>query len=515
MKRKLNQVFNQYPLAISLIIAFFLRTLSAFLNYGPASYDDVQNIIDPALRLLQTGVLPEIEPERFFSLPLIFFLFAKFFNLLGVESIRFLVSGGFFFVGLLSLLQVWGIFKAGGIFLSEKWRNLLTLTMAIYFLSPFYATRVELDGLAMIPMTWAMYFLVAGDNTSRGKNLFWAGFMIALATYIKISISLIYFVALGFLFFQMFSKKSNRKKIPNHPKHKRGTYFEIKTPEIFAYLAGGAAVAVFMVIEELIVGRVPGGTVFSFLEYNYNNHLSANNYGKMPWYSHLLTLSAYFIPPISLLFWWAFYKGISKAWLPFIIFGSFVFFLSLLDYKLDRFLLPILPVFFLITFAGLESLEKSKLFMRSFGVFFVLSIIGAVVVSTNGPQLANVGGTIALGQENNAKTYTYNISPFWESYYGLLHALPEHTSDIKILANEIEKSDASRSSVLVFLEFDENELNVLKSKKIACEKGKSFFPSFAESIVIRLNPKFNNRRRKTTLYRCQKNLEGTWQNQIH
>lgn len=474
----LKNIFEKNALLISLLLAFILRTTAAIFNFGPAAYDDSQNILDPALQLLFGRHDIEVPAERFFSLPYLFYLFMKPISLLGVDRADYLVSSGYFFIGLLSLFQILGIYKLAGLYLNRKWQNLITLSSSVYALSPFYATRVELDGLAMIPMTWALYFISKKEPLLSSRV--WGGFFLALSVYLKFSIAPVFFVLAGYLFIK------DEKKFQG----------------LMGISAGGAIVLFLMVTEEIIVGRSPLSTVFSYLDYNYTHHVGSQSYGTMPWYTYLAILAVYFIPPFSFPLLYAFIKGIKNSLLPALVLTIFVILYSIVPFKLDRYILPIIPAFFLITFRGLQELESNKLVQRSFYLFLIFSSLISILAATNGSQLANIKGTIELGQLKKQHRILYKIDPFWHSFYGIQNKYPERLSEIEDLKNSLQQKRSQEVYVLSFLSIPENELKLLSSNKIQCIEKNRFYPSYAEALIIKLNPQFNNRRRETVLYLC-------------
>lgn len=338
----LLKAFNQKPLLYSLLIAFVLRTLAAFFNYGPGAIDDFVHVIDKALQYIQTGEDFTLTSYRFKILPYFFYTLMLPAHWLGIDSPRYLVSTAYFFLGLISLLQILAVHKIGSNILTEKWRNLATLISAIHFLSPFYSTRAYFATFSMLALSWAFYFITKPER--KNLDLFWFGFLIAASVFFRFSLAPIYFTLLIFILF----REKNFKWL-------------------VSYLAGGAAIAVLMVINEIAFGKYPFETVLSFLEYNYNSHIAKTEYDKMGYFNYFGILMYLFIPPLSILFLFPLFEAIKKLHYFTLTLVTFLVVHSLIAFKLDRYVIPMIPIWIIMTLYGfmiVESREYQSFFWK-------------------------------------------------------------------------------------------------------------------------------------------------------
>ena len=470
---KIKTFFEEHPLGVSLALAFFLRSTAAFLNYGPAALDDYNNIIGPTLRLLQTNEHPNIPSLRFEILPYLLFSFIYPFYLIGIDTPQYLVSIGYFFLGLISLFQIYGAFRLGDIYLSPLWRNLYTLVMATHFISPFLATRAYLGVFAMTSFIWGLYF-------SEKKKYYLSGFLIAITIFFRFTLAPLYLLIFLYLFYR---KNSTKRLLPY-------------------YFLGGLSTVCLMILSEVLTGHAPFETSMAFLEHNLTTHVQSNAYGTMPWLSYFGILLCIFIPPISLLLVRPFFIGAKKLSLPLIAFLGIFIPHFLLPYKLGRFLIPVLPLFILMTIRGLEILNKNKLYLRAFQIFLIMNLPLALMISVSGSEMSSVNGLIHL-RKQDGKKLIHNVYPLRWGYYGYDREYPDIIYDIDKFSKNFKKSRQNSFYLLNFMSLSKEENKILKQNGIDCEKKQVFKPSFFEEIFIKLNPKFNNRRRETVLYYCQ------------
>ncbi|MCW5898622.1 MAG: glycosyltransferase family 39 protein [Flavobacteriales bacterium] len=112
------------------------------------------------------------------------------------------------------------------------------------------------------------------------------------------------------------------------------------------YYAGGMLIALLLVqggIDLFLWGR-PFAELTEYIGYNL---LHTTTYFDQPWYNYLLLLAAVFIPPFSIAVFFGFFRraGPLVAWLPVLVFLAAH---SYFPNKQERFILPIVPLFFII-----------------------------------------------------------------------------------------------------------------------------------------------------------------------
>ena len=482
---KILAYFHSYPLLISLITAFILRTITSFINYGPAELDDYNNIIAPALNYILQGNEISVPALRFPILPYLFSWLIYPFYTLGITTPHILISFGYWMIGLISLLQVWGTYKLGNLYLDNKWRNYFTFFTANYFFMPFISTRVYLESFAIISFTWSFYFIGKSLQDHHKMNLwkdyFFAGLFISISTFFRFYLAPIFLIFLGF--------SINRRK---------------SLKPIFALILGGLVTVLLMIVSEKITGKQAFSTVIEFWEHNYQNHIQTNGYGHMPWFTYFLILICIFIPPFSLGLIRCFIKGSRQIPITFLSLAFVFIILHLIDHKLDRFLIPLLPIFFLLTFKGIQDLFLNKIVRYSFIGFTIVNTIFTFFIIFSGTQMAAVNGIIALKNIDGNKII-YQLDPIPWVYYGINKDHPHVINQIHEIHYKVVENKWKNFYILSFLELSDDTQKYLLQNYITCKFINEFKPYLVEDLVIKINPEFNNRRRKTVLYQCNIN----------
>jgi hypothetical protein len=105
-------------------------------------------------------------------------------------------------------------------------------------------------------------------------------------------------------------------------------------------------------VDLFMWGR-PFAEISEYVRYNFAN---ATTYGTLPWYNYLLLLAAVFIPPLSLGVFFGYFISWRRhllIWMPVFLFLAAH---SWFPNKQERFIFPILPLFFVIGWCGWEQL---------------------------------------------------------------------------------------------------------------------------------------------------------------
>ncbi len=107
------------------------------------------------------------------------------------------------------------------------------------------------------------------------------------------------------------------------------------------------------VIQGAIDGLLWGRPFAELTQYVLYNLANTTTYGVLPWYNYLLLLAGLFIPPLSLAVLFGFFRRTSPLllWLPVLLFLAIH---SYFPNKQERFLLPIVPLFFVLGYVSWE-----------------------------------------------------------------------------------------------------------------------------------------------------------------
>lgn len=108
-------------------------------------------------------------------------------------------------------------------------------------------------------------------------------------------------------------------------------------------------------IDSILWGR-PWAEITEYVRYNLSN---TTTYGVLPWYNYLLLLAGLLIPPLSLAVIFGFFRRAKPLvlWLPVLLFIAIH---SYFPNKQERFLLPIVPLFFVLGHASWEQWRSAS-----------------------------------------------------------------------------------------------------------------------------------------------------------
>ena len=482
---KARDFFLRHPLAVSLGLALVFRLWSAVFNYTPLAEDDYANVIGPALQALQTGIPVHTVAYRLDIFPRLFYLILFPFHALGVVDPRTLVSIGYAALAFVSLASVWGMHKLGGNFLSAGGQALLTLLTAVYFLSPLITTKCLLESFSMNAVPWAFYFIT--KKQSRPRDYFWGALFLGLAVILRFQNSVLAIAAAGCLLLLAGMKKISGRDIA------------------FFFLAGLISLLVLAGLD-LLSHRLPLSTLWNYVDYNFRGNVLHSGYGRSAWYVYVGFFLCVFIPPFSLVLLWPFIRGIPRTWIVAVAFFAYVLFHSLIANKLDRFMLPVVPLFFLITFAGLESLKdpgglkKSRLVRGAWIGFWILNCLLVIPVCLSKSQTSIIDAALYLRQID-APVYMKGIALWKQGYRGYDRPEPQKVRDLPGFVAGIDRSRMKDFYFLNFLPMEKAERGLFESRGYRVDLVEKFAPSLLEKLVIKANPLRNKRRMTTYLYR--------------
>lgn len=476
-----------------MILAFLIRSLAAYSNYGPFAIDDYFNVIDPAFRYLILSEKPDIPALRFEVLPYAFAYFMKPLYLIGVKRADALMSFAYGVMGVISLAQIVAVHRIGSLILTTRWRNAMTLFSATWWVAPIFTNSADIAGPAYILITFAILYLMralpqrfgiggAGDFPSPHSAFLWCGFYLSAAIFFRFSLAPLYF-ALGawFLF-----------AVP------RGE----KLRSVFFFALGGLITAVIMVLIELVNKKAPFSTAIEFIKYNFGAHIKTQSYGAMPWYMYIAILAIFPLPILCFFFWYPMlqaarrYSGLSILLITFLISHSAIAF------KLERYVIPVLPILIIYLFKGIETYSDRRWIINSYRALIFLNILMILPVALTMQQRAGVDGAIYAGALTGER-FAHRIDPWRPAYYGFNRKSARFTSEMQEILAQATAEKLEKFHVFRFMYFSAAEIEQFKSSGYDCGLRRVFRPDFLERVSIRLNPAMNFRRNDTTIYACR------------
>ncbi len=331
------------PLAALTVIALIPRVLAAFFSQGYFAHDDHFLVIEAAGSWVDgfdynywlpwnQGANPRPSGHSFFYVGLHYVLFV---GLKGIGIIN--PKAMMVVVRLLSAIWSLVVVRIGyriALRLSDPniaWRTGLFLALFCYM--PFLSVR-DLVEVACIPFLMLGCWRLLGHNEGiTWKDALVGGIWIGLAVNVRFQ-TLFFAVGPGL-----------------------ALLLQRKWRPMFGYALG---VAIPLLVIQSSIDLFLWGRPFAELsEYVLYNMANTTTYFDQPWYNYLLLLLGIFIPPFSLAVFFGFFRRTSPliVWLPVVI---FLIIHSYFPNKQERFLLPIVPLFFVLGYGSWEEWRQAS-----------------------------------------------------------------------------------------------------------------------------------------------------------
>lgn len=328
---------KERPLAALTLIALVPRLIAAFFSGGYFAHDDHFLIIESSASWVQASQYstwlpwnqagdPQPSGHSFFYVGIHYLLF-ELMEMLRLTDptaqmtiIRILHAAW-------SLLVVrFGYLIA--LELSDRriaWH--IGLFLALFYFMPFLAVRNLVEVVCIPFLMIGAYKLIKGGTLPSANAAMIAGIWIGMA--MNIRFQTIFFAAgpgVAFLF----------------QRHWR---------QMFMY--GIGLLIPLVVIQgslDMLIWKEPFVEITEYVRYNLEHKTT---YGTLPWYNYLILLLGIFIPPFSM----ALFFGFFRRTIPFTIWLALIFFLVVHSYfpnKQERFLLPMIPLYFVLAYVSWE-----------------------------------------------------------------------------------------------------------------------------------------------------------------
>ncbi len=438
------------PLAALTLIGLLPRLLAAFFSGGYFAHDDHFLIIESAASWVQDvsystwlpwnqGAEPQPTGHGFFYVGFHFVLF-KVFNALGLTDPK----AAMVVVRLLHATWSLVVVRVGyriALRLSTPeiaWHT--GLFLALFYFMPFLAVR-NLVEVACIPFLMLGVWRLLRDTdgpTARGALL--AGVWIGLA--MNVRFQTIFFAAgLGFALLIM------RRWGP-------AVIYALGIALPLLVLQGG--------IDMVLWGR-PFAEMTEYVLYNLAN---TTTYFDQPWYNYLLLLAGIFIPPLSLAVLFGFFRRTSPLllWLPLLVFLAFH---SYFPNKQERFLFPIVPLFFVLGYISWEQWrmasgwwkERQRLWNGALVLTWILNLAALSLLTFSYSKRSRVEAMYGLRGIPDVKgliiedTYkgTVPLSPLYYLGKWDLNVLPMPSDTLDLRARLTEFPPAQRPNIVLFV----------------------------------------------------------------
>jgi len=467
-------------LGTALLLGLIARVVTSFLVYGAQSVDDYSH-----------GLLPTLEffDGKPFDLPmwrsplLVWTLIpiAKLGLVLGIDTqfglIRFILLG----LALFSVLGIWFYGKwAESKIQEDKSKSILLYLVPLYllslhFLMPFASTRAFGESIAIT-------LVLGGFLLIERRYIFWGAFLLGISCLYRFQVGLL---AFGFAAYFLGTKQWKNFGL--------------------IVLAGVATAGVESVID-LAYGRWPLETLYNYF---YVNKDGAVEHSIQPWYNTWATLLPIWFLPFSLPLMTQLKKmeRFEKVYLGVILF--FVLLHSLIPHKEERFLYPILPLMLLLfgrIWARAWGTKFEKWFFRPF--FGTILGLGLAVAAVSNSQ-AGEYEPLRLAEKVKGPVLIWDFNSVLRISF-FRHRLVKPPVDYQ----EFDRWPSAQELVpykdrkLFFVTSELENLNLWEqqSSQILAAgwncADKIRIQSLADSVIYKMNPRYNTRRKPTFLIEC-------------
>ncbi|MCB0793148.1 MAG: glycosyltransferase family 39 protein [Flavobacteriales bacterium] len=212
------------------------------------------------------------------------------------------------------------------------------LLLALFYFMPFLAVRNLVEVVCIPFLMLTAWYLIRDERGPQRRDVLLAGIFIGLA--MNIRFQTIFFAAAPGLVFLF------RRSWTNAIVYAAGILVPL------ALIQGS--------IDLYLWGR-PFAELTEYVRYNLEH---TTTYFDQPWYNYLLLLAGIFIPPLSVAVLFGLFRRSTPilAWLPVILFLAVH---SYFPNKQERFLLPIVPLAFVLGYCAWEEWRMQSTFWRN------------------------------------------------------------------------------------------------------------------------------------------------------
>jgi len=454
-------------LALSLV----LRLAVAWWNYGFLALDDYTDIIVSAVPSQQVDAHTVIETSGIRSpIPRLAMLGLVRVGLtLGIDDSLNQVRWMYAWLGLLSMLAVaggWWLFHHLG---RPHWGLHAIVWGGLHFLAIYLSTRALIETMAAPLLLVTAVASVCYAQSGRRGWLAGAMAALVLASVFRFQAGAIVVVLLVL------------------PVIRR------QWGDLIVVLAVGLA---GFLLTGWVDWLLRGGFHISLRRYLDFNIGQSSSFGVSPWYNYTLLLLAVSLPPVLVSryrgFDWRSYLRL--LWPAIALFGVFVIVHSMTPHKEDRFMAPIMPVFFMLLAPLSAHLWRAR--PRGWRTLAFVAINATMIVLLVAvPAQYNVIGPVRYFRTHPTITRVWAIQPSMEAWPVAYSERPSPVLErVDTLPQWLLERPSCNEGIVVRSDaLDRVQLDGYREAAV-------FGPGIPERLVIMINPKHNTRRNPIHLF---------------
>lgn len=466
------------PWSGPLWVGLALRLLAALSGFGWFAPDDYTFVIAQSGAWLGDAHAPFPCDYRSILLPRLFWLLSSLATTLGLHDPVAILRFAFAALGLASVAAIPAVYKLTARHADALAARTAAWLMAVFFLVPRISTRPLLETAAMVPLVWGVLWLDRVREVpaeARAPAAFWATMLLGVACMVRFQVGVLIPAVLALL--------------AASPKRGQGRAWA-------GVLGGALTVALLQSGVDLSAGRAPFATPLAYLRYNLTQ---SSSFGVSPWYTYLGHLVAFTLPPVTLAIALPFVRGLRRHGTVATLFGVFVLAHSLVGHKEDRFMFPVLPLFFVLLATALEAAARGTLWQaRAVRLFWVGNALALAVATVSDGQRNLTAPLLHIAQQGgNPRIATVGIN-LVPTYYLGGHGKVDTFADLPALQAAV--ADRGERFDYILLR-DPDDAPGATALVPWCTTPRLFFGDWLDRALVRVN-RHNARRDATALLSC-------------
>lgn len=366
----IKQMWQEKPLPTLLYTGLFIRLIAVIFSKGYGMHDDHFLVIEAAQSFVDgfdyndwlPGENPDAVPSghSWFYVGIHYFIL-NFLQSIGISS----PQGKMYFIRFIHAVYSLLIISLGFKITLKKSNlenaKMVGLLLSVMWLFPILSVRNLVEFVCIPPLMASTWIVVRKENIGW-KDAVFAGLLAGLAMGVR-------FHAILFIGGFGLALWIQRRWMA-------GIYF------------GLAGLAMFSLtqIGDLFIWGKPFQEVGEYIRYNFAHQTT---YFNRPWYMYFGTIGGLLIPPISLMFFFGYFRSFKKYLILFL--PSFVFFVfhSYFSNKQERFILPIVPFIIMLGYIGWAEFKQQSAFWqkrqkleKGFWTFFwALNTLALIIIT--------------------------------------------------------------------------------------------------------------------------------------
>jgi len=386
MVASFRKIWDEKPLGIILILAFFFRCLAAVFSKGFGMHDDHFLVIEIAQAWVDkcygnwlpfngsTITSPSGHSLFYPGLHYLFFRLLEHWNILDPQVKMYYVR---FIHAIFSLLVVYYGYKITEFYSGLKVARTAGLLLAILWFMPMLSVRNLVEVVCVPFLLLPVWMIIKNGSQHKIWIYLLAGLLAGIAFSIRFQSSL-FLAGIGLVL--LFEKKW--------------------IPTVSFGLGCALTIGLIQGVTDWLIWKQPFA---EFMEYVHFNATHPNDFVTHGWETYPLLVSSIVLPPIGIFLWFGYFRNWKKQFILFL--PSFLFFVfhSSFPNKQERFIFPFIPFFIILGSIGWYEFikhsaywNKNKKLLRNCWIFFwALNTLPLLVIS------------VAYSKRNRVEAMTY------------------------------------------------------------------------------------------------------------